>query len=69
MILVTGGMGSWEADGNLELFEWIRNGGADTVTHTVREVTGADPRPIQDWLDDVRASFIGPPPDRPRPAF
>ena len=68
-LMLAGGMGSWEADGNLELFEWIRNGGADTVTDTVREITGADPRPIQDWLDDARASFIGPPPDLPLPAF
>lgn len=42
---------------------------ADTVTDTVREVTGADPRPIQDWLDDARASFVGRPADLPPPTF
>ncbi len=68
-LMLAGGMAGWEADGNLELFEWIRNGGADTVTDTVREITGADPRPIQDWLDDARARFIGPPPDLPLPTF
>ncbi len=68
-LMLAGGMGGWEADGNLELFEWVRNGGADTVTDTVREVTGTDPRPIQDWLSDARASFIGPPVHLPPPAF
>lgn len=68
-LMLASGMGRWEADGELELFEWVRHGGADTVTDTVREVTGADPRPIQDWLSDERASFVGPPSDLPPPAF
>ncbi len=68
-LMLASGMGRWEADGELELFEWVRHGGADTVTDTVRGVTGADPRPIQDWLSDERASFVGPPSDLPRPAF
>jgi NAD(P)H dehydrogenase (quinone) len=68
-LMLASGMDHWEADGELELFEWVRHGGADTVTDTVREVTGADPRPIQDWLSDARASFIGRPADLPPPAF
>jgi nucleoside-diphosphate-sugar epimerase len=68
-VMLASGMDGWEADGNLELFEWVRDGGAATVTDTVREVTGADPQPIQDWLSDARASFVGPPPDLPPPAF
>jgi NAD(P)H dehydrogenase (quinone) len=68
-LMQASGMGRWEADGELELFEWVRDGGADTVTDTVREVTGADPRPIQDWLSDARASFVGRPPDLAPPAF
>jgi uncharacterized protein YbjT (DUF2867 family) len=68
-LMLATGMAGWEADGNLELFEWVREGGADTVTDTVREVTGDDPRPVQDWLNDERASFIGRPPDLPRPVF
>jgi len=55
------GMGRWEADGYVEWFDWIRHGGADTVTGTVREVTGDDPRPIEDWLAKERASFLNPP--------
>ena len=55
--MLANGLAPWEADGNLERFEWIRQGGAATVTGTVRELTGNDPRPIQDWLSDSRASF------------
>ena len=68
-LMLASGLSRWIAQGNLELFEWIRDGGAGAVTGTVREVTGADPRPIQDWLSDSRASFVGRPPDLPPPAF
>jgi NAD(P)H dehydrogenase (quinone) len=66
--LLASGMDRWEADGVLELFEWVREGGADTVTADVRSVTGTEPRPIEDWLDESRASFTEPP-DLPPPAF
>jgi uncharacterized protein YbjT (DUF2867 family) len=59
----------WQAEGNLELFDWIRQGGADTVTTAVHEVTGADPRPVQDWLDEARASFLVPVQGLPRSFF
>jgi hypothetical protein len=39
------------------------------VTSAVREVTGADPRPLEDWLENSRAGFTGPPPDTPPPPF
>jgi uncharacterized protein YbjT (DUF2867 family) len=68
-LMLVGGLSRWEADGYLELFEWIRNGGADTVTAAVREVTGADPRPIEDWLSESRANFVGRPADLPPAAF
>ena len=67
--MLAGGVSPWQADGNLELFDWIRQGGADTVTATVRTVTGADPRPVQDWLEESRASFEEPQMDLPRPFF
>lgn len=67
--MLDSGLDPWAADGRLELFEWIRQGGADTVTTAVREVTGADPRPIEDWLGDARAGFTGRPPDTPPPPF
>ena len=67
--LLAGGVGAWQADGNLELFDWIRQGGADNVTTTVREVTGADPQPLQDWLEESRADFEVPPPDLPVSPF
>ena len=63
------GLDRWAAEGRLELFEWIRQGGADTVTAAVREVTGDDPRPIEDWLENARAGFAGPAPDTPPPPF
>jgi uncharacterized protein YbjT (DUF2867 family) len=56
------GMTPWLADGVLEQFEWIRHGGADTVTTTVRAVTGTDPRPVQDWLGGQRETFLAPDP-------
>jgi uncharacterized protein YbjT (DUF2867 family) len=67
--MLDSGLDRWAAEGRLELFEWIRQGGADTVTTAVREVTGDDPRPIQDWLENARAGFTGPPPDTPPPPF
>ncbi len=67
--LLAAGVSAWQAEGNLELFDWIRQGGADTVTPTVREVTGADPRPVQDWLEESRADFEVPPLDLPRSMF
>jgi NAD(P)H dehydrogenase (quinone) len=68
-LMLASGMDRWETDGNLELFQWIRDGGADTVTDTVREVTGADPQPIEDWLGASRANFFGPLPDPSPPVF
>ena len=59
-LLLESGRTPWEADGVIERFDWIRQGGADTVTGTVRELTGADPRPLQEWLGDARATFAGP---------
>ena len=58
--MLASGLTPWQADGNLERFDWIRQGGAATVTGTVRDLTGADPRPLQDWLSDSRASFLAP---------
>jgi uncharacterized protein YbjT (DUF2867 family) len=68
-LLLDSGLSHWNADGALELFEWIRHGGAATLTADVREVTGADPRPVQDWLGKERGIFLGPPPDLPTSAF
>jgi NAD(P)H dehydrogenase (quinone) len=58
--MLASGLTPWQADGNLERFEWIRQGGAATVTGTVRELTGTGPSPLQDWLSDSRASFLAP---------
>jgi uncharacterized protein YbjT (DUF2867 family) len=54
-------MPQWQVDGMLELFEWVRAGGASTVTSDVRDATGRDPRPIQDWLQEMRGAFVGRP--------
>jgi uncharacterized protein YbjT (DUF2867 family) len=64
-ILLASGLSRWETEGTLELFEWIRHGGASTKTTAVREVTGADPHPIEDWLATSRASFLVPPDPSP----
>jgi NAD(P)H dehydrogenase (quinone) len=68
-LMLGSGLSRWQADGNLELFDWIRQGGADTVTTAVRELTGADPQPVQDWLEESRQSFEGPGQDLPRSFF
>lgn len=65
--MLADGMEPWQADGKLELFEWIRNGGSDTVTDDVRKATGAGARPIEDWLLELRAAFVGRPEDLPPP--
>ena len=58
-LLLSQGRTPWEADGAIERFAWIREGGADTVTGTAAELTGASPRPFHDWLADSRAAFAG----------
>jgi NAD(P)H dehydrogenase (quinone) len=62
-LMLARGLSRWKADGNLELFEWIREGGADTVTAAVREVAGADPHSAEDWFSESREAFLGPRPD------
>jgi NAD(P)H dehydrogenase (quinone) len=59
-LLLADGRTPWEADGVIERFDWIRQGGAGTVTGTVHELTGAGPRPIDQWLADSRETFAGP---------
>jgi uncharacterized protein YbjT (DUF2867 family) len=56
-LLLFAGRTAWEADGAIERFDWIRQGGADTVTGTVRELTGTDPQPLHEWLSEARADF------------
>ena len=56
-LLLASGLTSWQADGAIERFDWIRQGGAGTVTGTVRELTGADPQPLHEWLSEARADF------------
>ena len=68
-LMLADGLTPWMADGNLELFEWIREGGTDTVSAAVREVTGADPHSVEDWLSKSRARFLSPPPDLAAPNF
>ena len=58
-LLLSQGRTPWDADGAIERFAWIREGGADTVTGTAAELTGASPRPLHDWLADSRAAFAG----------
>ena len=67
--MLASGVSPWQADGNLELFDWIRAGGAEAVTDSVRELTGADPQGIDDWLDEARASFLEPVPGLPLSVF
>jgi uncharacterized protein YbjT (DUF2867 family) len=54
------GLDPWEADGAIERFDWIRQGGANTLTSAIRDLTGADPRPLHEWLSESRATFADP---------
>ncbi|MCW2717035.1 MAG: hypothetical protein QOG20_1798 [Pseudonocardiales bacterium] len=55
------GVGPWECEGMLEMFDWIRHGGCNVVTGDVRDVTGENPRPIERWLGKQRGAFLGAP--------
>jgi NAD(P)H dehydrogenase (quinone) len=57
-LLLEAGSSPWAADGALERFDWIRQGGAATVTDTVSALTGTAPAALQDWLGDSRESFL-----------
>ena len=59
--MLAGGLSPWQADGAVELFEWIRAGGMDSISSAVPDLTGQDPRTLEDWLSDQRAAFLGPP--------
>ena len=59
-LLLERGRTPWQADGDVERFDWIRQGGAKTVTGTVSELTGTDPRPVAEWLADSRETFTAP---------
>jgi NAD(P)H dehydrogenase (quinone) len=65
--MLAGGLSPWQAEGTLELFDWIRHGGTDSVTSSVREL-GGDARPVEDWLSEMRGVFLAPPPELPPPA-
>jgi hypothetical protein len=53
----------------LELFAWIRAGGAGQLTSHVREVTRHAPRGLNDWLEGSRAAFLEPPLDGAAPSY
>jgi uncharacterized protein YbjT (DUF2867 family) len=63
------GVPPWDAEALLEVFDWIRHGGAARVTTDVHQLTGEDPRPVEDWLSESRGAFLGPAPDAPPPSF
>jgi NAD(P)H dehydrogenase (quinone) len=67
--LLASGLSPWEVDGALELYDWVRAGGAATVTADVAQVTGHPARPVEDWLSESRAAFLGEAPDVPPDVF
>jgi len=58
--MLAGGLSPWQAAGSAELFDWIRQGGADSVTSSVPDLTGEDARTLDDWLSDQRRAFLVP---------
>ena len=67
--LLGSGLAAWDVEGTLELFAWIRAGGAGQLTSHVREVTRHAPRGLNDWLEGARATFLEPLPDGPVPTY
>jgi len=67
--MLASGLSPWQCGGTIELYEWIRDGGADTVTSSVRDVTGQDPHSLDDWLSEMRSEFLVPSSDRAPPIF
>jgi uncharacterized protein YbjT (DUF2867 family) len=65
--LETNGLSGWYVESLLDLFEWIRGGGEDTVTDEVRKATDTEPRPLEDWLSELRGAFVGRPAEAPVP--
>jgi NAD(P)H dehydrogenase (quinone) len=63
--LLASGLSQWEVAGALELYDWVRQGGAATVSPDVPQLTGHPARPVEDWLSEVRAAFLGVAPDVP----
>ncbi len=67
--MLASGLSPWQTEGSAELFDWIRSGGADSVTSWVPELTGHQARPVEDWLSELRGAFLWQPPDLPSSAF
>ena len=67
--LLGSGLALWDAEGMLELFAWIRAGGAGQLTSHVRELTRHAPRGLDDWLEGARATFLEPILDGPAPTY
>ena len=67
--MLASGLSPWQCEGTIELYDWIRNGGADSVTSSVHDLTGQDAHSLEDWLGEMRAEFLGPPSDRPPSVF
>jgi NAD(P)H dehydrogenase (quinone) len=58
--MLAGGLSPWQAGGTVELFDWIRRDGTDSVTSTVLDLTGEGARTLDDWLSDQRSAFLVP---------
>jgi uncharacterized protein YbjT (DUF2867 family) len=67
--MLASGLSPWQTDGTIELYDWIRQGGAKAVTSSVRDLTGQEARPIEDWLGEMRAQFLSPAAERRPPPF
>ena len=68
-MMLDDGVLPWQAEGMLELFEWVSCGGCDTVTDTVRTTAGEDARTLEHWLNEQRGAFIGRWPGGSAPRF
>ena len=55
--MVGGGMPEWTADALVELFNFYKDGRADRVRDTVREVTGRDPITFAQFAKDYAQAF------------
>lgn len=57
--MLAAGVPGWQAEGMVELFDWVSSGACAVVTDDVQRLTGEPARPLERWLDDRRGAFLG----------
>ena len=57
--MISAGMPEWLADANVALMTIVREGGLDVVTDTVGDVTGTEPRSVDNFAREYASAMSG----------